>query len=215
MSKAACPVLMLAVLAVAAPRAVDAEIVTLSSPSDLTQLMVGDTVRFDVLLQEVPTGEFLFVLDTRELFPSNLFAPVSLTPSQPGPGSVFDTSAQVNSFLVGDQRGPTFLGAGIAQGNFSDFFPTPTRAIDQNGLYYSFTLQAIAAGSGVIAFDPAGTLYASNLTGFNLAPLAFGEPLAFTITAGTAAVPEASSFAMGGLVALVGLGVAWRRRRAA
>jgi hypothetical protein len=215
MPKAVCPVLMLAALAVIAPRAVAVPIVTLASPSDLNQLTVGQQVQFNVSLQGISTNEFLFVLDTRELFPSNLFAPVSLTPSQPGTGSVFDTSAQVSSFLVGDQRGPTFLGAGIAQGNFSDTFPTPTQAIDQDGLYYSFTLQAIAAGSGVISFDPAGTLYASGLTGFNLAPLPTGGPLQFTITAGTAVIPEPSSVAMAGLMTLAGLGYAWRRRRAA
>jgi hypothetical protein len=213
MTKLVSPVLMLAVLAVMAPRAVATPIVTLSSPSDLNQLTVGQQVQLNVSLQAVSTNEFLFVLDTRELFPSNLFAPVSLTPSQPGTGSVFDTSAQVSNFLVGDQRGVTFLGAGIAQGNFSDAFPAPTQAIDQNGLYYSFTLQAISAGSGVISFDPAGMLYASGLTGFNLAPLSSGAPLAFTITAGTASVPEPSSVAMMvSAIPLAGIGYWWRRR---
>jgi hypothetical protein len=206
---------VLGLVAGGAGRADAAPVVTLSSPSDLNQLTVGQQVQFNVSLAGISTNEFLFVLDTRELFPSNLFAPVSLSPSQPGTGSVFDTSAQVNSFLVGDQRGPTFLGAGIAQGNFSDTFPTPTQAIDQDGLYYSFTLQAIAAGSGVISFDPAGTLYASGLTGFNLAPLPTGAPLQFTITGGPAVVPEPSTLALGGIGGLLALGYAWRRRRAA
>jgi hypothetical protein len=213
MTKLVSPVLMLAFLTVIAPRAVATPIITLSSPSDLSQLTVGQQAQLNVSLQGISTNEFLFILDTRALFPSNLFAPVSLTSSQPGTESVFDTSAQVSSFLVGDQRGPTFIGAGVAQGNFSDAFPTPAQSIDQNGLYHSFTLQAIAAGSGVISFDPAGALYASGFTGFNLASLPSGAPLAFAITAGTAAVPEPSSFSMmASAIPLMGVAY-WRRCR--
>ena len=52
MSRVVCPVLMLAVLAVMAPQAVAAPVVTLSSPDDLTQIcMVGDTARIDVNLE--------------------------------------------------------------------------------------------------------------------------------------------------------------------
>ena len=67
---------MLAVLAVMAPQAVAAPVVTLSSPNNLTQLEVGDTVRIDVKLQGLSTNEFIFILNTGVLFPSSLFQPV-------------------------------------------------------------------------------------------------------------------------------------------
>ncbi len=105
------------------------------------------------------------------------------------------------------------LTAGRASGNFSDSSPAPSAAIATNGLYYSFNLRAIAAGSGVISFDPAGTTYAANDTGFNLAPLPTGGPLAFTIT--SAVVPEPSTMVMAASGALMGLGSLWRRRERA
>ena len=78
MSRAVCPVLMLAVLAVMAPQAVAAPVVTLSSPDDLTQLMVGDTVAFDVNsritgLESGPNEDFVFRLYTAGVVPLVLF----------------------------------------------------------------------------------------------------------------------------------------------
>jgi hypothetical protein len=216
MPKAVCPVLMLAALAVLAPRAVAVPIVTLSSPSDLTQLTVGDTARIDVNLQGLSTNEFIFILNTRELFPASLFEPVPDPNNSSGltPGTILSptlgTVSQVARF-----NELSSLTAGAATGNFQDF--PNSAAIGQDGLYYSFTLQAIAPGSGVIQFDPTGTQYFSNQSSppNTLVPLPTGGPLPFTITAGPAAIPEPSSVAMVGLMTMAGLGVAWRRRRAA
>jgi hypothetical protein len=206
MTKVVLSVLILAVLAVMAPQAVALPIVSLSSPDDLTQLEVGDTVRFDVTLSGLPTDDFIFVLNTRELFPNSLFAPVPDLTNSSGltPGPILSLSSQQANFDA-----LSFLGLAGATGNFSDSSPNPSAAISTNGLYYSFTLLATAAGSGVIQFDPAGTTYAANDTGFNLAPLPFNSPLAFAIGA---VVPEPSVVVMTASGALMGIGSWWCRR---
>src|SRR4051794_25290536 len=89
MSKIVCPALVLVALAAAAPQAVAVPIVTLSSPSDLTQLRVGDTARIDVTLQGLPAGEFIFNLFTQVAFPSNRFQLVSGPTATKAFGSVF------------------------------------------------------------------------------------------------------------------------------
>jgi hypothetical protein len=216
MSKAVFPALMLAALAVVAPPAVAAPVVSLSSPDDLTQLTVGDTARIDVNLQGLSTNEFIFILNTGVLFPSSLFQPVPDPNNSSGltPGTILSpTLGSVSQVARFNEL--SSLTTGAARGNFQDF--PNSAAIGQEGLYYSFTLQAIAEGSGFILFDPAATQYFSNQSSppNTLVPLPTGAPLAFTITAGTAVIPEPSSTAMAGLMTLAGLGYAWRRKRAA
>ena len=78
MSRAVCPVLILVVLAVMAPRAVAVPLVSLSSPNNLAQLTVGQTVRSTSALgitdpNTGPNVDFIFRLYTEVLFPSSLF----------------------------------------------------------------------------------------------------------------------------------------------
>jgi len=184
-----------------------APFVSLSSQSDLTHLTVGDQIAVDVTLSGVSSfSEYLFVLNTRETFPSSLLQVIA----DPGNGS----GLSPGPVLAGASQRDTFnalssITLGAVTGNFSSM-PTPSEAITGNGLFYSFALRAIAPGNGAIQFDPGRTVYASNLSGFNLASLPSTGPLSFSVTA----IPEPTSAVMLGFGTLAMVG--WvRRRRAA
>jgi hypothetical protein len=201
---------MLAVLAVMAPQALAVPLVSLSSPDNLTQLEVGDTVRLDVILSGLPdpnTGpnaDFLFRVYTEVLFPSTLFDPVS----GPTAGPILPLATQQANFFA-----LSSLTDGSALGIFDESRPPdPLGAIGLNGLFYSFNLVATAAGSGTIQFDPADTRYVGSSSNFAFAPLPTGPPLAFTITGGTAVIPEPSTMVLAASGALMGIGSWWRRR---
>jgi hypothetical protein len=193
--------------------------VFLSSPENLSDLTVGELVTIDVNLQGLPVGsDFIFNLNTKVLFSSSLFQAIPDPSSSSGltavvaPGSVFynfvDGPLQVANFNAQSSLIP-----GAAIGIFAQSPNTNSGAIGLNGLYYSFTLKAIAAGSGSILFDPTpgANEYAADDTGFNYAPLPNLGPLPFTISA--ASVPEPSSITLGLTGLLVGIGCAWSHRR--
>jgi hypothetical protein len=184
-----------------------APFISLSSPSDLTHLTVGDQIRVDVTLGGVSSfSEYLFVLNTRETFPSSLFQVIADPGNGSGlsPGPVLAVASQRDTF-----NALSSITVGAVTGNFSSM-PTPSQAITRNGLFYSFALRAIAPGNGAILFDPGGSLYASNMSGFNLAFLGSTGPLSFSVTA----IPEPTSAVMIGFGTLAL--VSWvRRRRAA
>jgi hypothetical protein len=178
-------------------------LVSLSSASDLSSLQVGDQVQIDVTLSGLESGNFIFNLLTQILFPSSNFVLVSGPTASTAAGSAFFADAQVANFNA--NSGP--LGGGGVAGNYPDNTPT-SGAIGQNGLFYSFVLQATSAGSGTIGFDPTPNTnrFSGTETGFAFAPLPTGDPLAFTV------VPEPSS----AVLALTGLAIAAgfvRRRR--
>jgi hypothetical protein len=167
--------------------------VTLSSPQDLEHLTVGEQVTIDVNLQGLPVGShFIFNLNTSVLFPSSLLQTVPDTYDSSGltttfgSGYAFQFASQVPNFYA-----LSLLTAGSATGIFNDEAPASSDAINENGIYYTFDLKAIAAGNGTIAFNTAlgSNEYAADSTNFNFAPLPTGSPLSFTITA----IPEPSS----------------------
>jgi hypothetical protein len=182
-----------------------APLISLSSPSDLAQLSVGDQIRVDVTLGGVSLNEFIFVLNARELFPSSLFQVIADPGNISGlsPGPILANASQRDSF-----NALSSMTSGSVIGNFSDSVPAPSQAIAGNGLFYSFALRAIAPGSGAIQFNPAGTLYASNMSGFNLVPLPSTGPLTFSVTA----IPEPASVVMLGVGTLAVVGRVRRRR---
>ncbi|QEH36092.1 PEP-CTERM motif protein [Aquisphaera giovannonii] len=177
---------------------------TLSSPSDLSALTVGQEVEIDLSISGLPSPNltnFIFNVNTRILFDSSLFQAIPDPNSTSGltavvaPGSVFDNNVQ-GPLQVANFNAQSSLTAGAAVGNFSESPNVNSGAIGLNGLYYSFLLRAIAPGSGTIAFDPTpgANQYAANETGFNFAPLNTSGNLSFTISG--AAVPEPSSIGM-------------------
>jgi hypothetical protein len=202
-------------LGAAAIPAVGAPSISLSSPVDLGSLTVGEIVPIDVTLSGLPEGtDFIFNLNTSVLFPGSLLTPVPDPGNTSGltattdPGSIFTYSDQVANFDAASS-----LNAGSAVGIFSDSSPSSSHSISQNGLYYTFTVEAAASGSGTISFDTASGAneYASDDTGFNYASIPVSAPLDFTV----AAVPEPSQdAALGiGVLGLAGLMLgAWRRR---
>src|SRR4051794_11364310 len=153
-----------------------AAVFTLSSPSNLSALTVGQAVEIDLSLSGLPSPnnatDFIFNLNTKILFNSSLFQAIPDPTSSSGltaavaPGSVFINNAQ-GSLQVANFNAQSSLVAGAANGNFS-LSPNPNSgAIGLNGLYYSFMLKAIAPGSGAISFDPTpgANQYAANETG--------------------------------------------------
>jgi hypothetical protein len=203
----------LVALALVTPAVFAGPMVTLSSPNDLTNSSVGQQVEIDVTLSGLPVGsDFIFNLNTKVLFPTTMFPIVPNLSNSSGLTTGFGTGF---AFQFPDQP-PNFyalsaLNAGDAIGIFNDQSPASSEAINENGLYYSFTLKASAPGSGSIEFDPTpgANQYAADDTGFNFAPLPTGGPLLFTI----ASVPEPSTLTLGLVASLVGLGYARSRRR--
>jgi hypothetical protein len=191
--------------------------ITLSSPQDLAHLTVGEQVTIDVNLQGLPVGsDFIFNLNTSVLFPSNLLQTVPDTTNSSGlttgvgSGFAFQSANQPPNFYA-----LSSLTAGSATGIFDDQAPAFSEAINENGLYYSFVLKAIAPGSGTIAFNtaPNSNEYAADSTGFNFAPLPTGGPLPFTIA--TTAVPEPSTHILAVFGAVAFLAYGWSRHRRA
>lgn len=208
---------------------------TLSSPSDLSALTVGQVVEIDLSLSGLPfpnnQTDFIFNLNTKILFDSSLFQPVLDSNSASGltavvaPGSVFNNNVQgplqIANFnfqgIKPDGLPDSSLTSGAATGIFSQFPNTNSGAIGLNGLYYSFLLKAVGVGTGSIFFDPTpgANQYAANETSFNYAPLVTNGNLRFTIS--SAAVPEPSSICLLaiGVAAMGGHRLLARRRAAA
>jgi hypothetical protein len=178
---------------------------TLSSPSNLSALTVGQKVEIDVSLSGLPSPnnvtDFIFNLNTKILFSSSLFQAIPDPTTASGltaattAGSVFFNSVQ-GPLQVANFQAQSSLAAGSANGNFSESPNPASGAIGLNGLYYSFMLMAKAAGSGSISFDPTpgANQYAANETSFNFAPLPTAGNLSFTIT--QTAVPEPRSIVL-------------------
>jgi hypothetical protein len=181
---------------------------SLDSLKDLATVKVGDIVPINVNITGLSVGsDFIFVLNTHVLFDSSLFKVVPDPSNSSGltPGTIFFDSSQVANFNAASSYNSTSV-----TGNFSDSSPNSSFAINQNGLYYTFDLQAIAPGSGSISFDSANNTYAADDTGFNLAPLPTGGPLSVTIS--PASVPEASTLALLGAGCAMGAGFLRKRR---
>jgi hypothetical protein len=113
---------------------------SLSSPNNLLGLSPGDIAVINVNLTGLGTGEQL----------------VSLTGSIRFPGLLLGTPLSLRQGLIVPDAAD-FLGsplAGQADAMFLTFSSDPTRRISQNGLFYSFTVQAQAVGSGELALAP-------------------------------------------------------------
>lgn len=178
----------------------------LSSPNDLMHLTPGDTAVIDVSLAGLTPGGQLVSLTGSVLFPDSLLG----TPLSISPGAIVpDATDFLDAPLAGQADGAFLVIPG------SD----PSHNVSQNGGFYSFTVQAQAAGSGTFALNPLALLAEQYDPQNPLLPLLrevlAGEALPFTISAsggpggGTGTVipaPPALGLAFLGLILL-------RRRR--
>jgi len=212
---ASCALVLWALGFVACPATAGPTLV-LSSPVDLTTLTVGQQVPIQVSLQGLDYGnDFIFVLNSHVLFPGDLLIPVRdlTTTSGLTPGPILGLGVSPPAIPQSSKFDLlSSLTATSATGNFADFTSPVSVAINQNGLYYSFILQAASVGSGSIQFDSSNTAYASVTTKYNLASLPTGGPLAFAISA-AAGTPEPSTLLTAVTGAVIGLGLWWRRHK--
>jgi hypothetical protein len=209
MSRMACAAVILAALMLVTPITLAGPMVVLSSPDNLNNLTVGEEATIDVTLSGLPVGsDFIFNLNTSVLFPSSQFQAVPDPTNTSGLTSGFGGTF---AFQFPDQPPNFYALSSFNAGNAIGIFAPPATAINENGLYYSFMLKAIAPGSGSILFDPTpgANQYAADDTNFNFAPLPTGGPLSFAISS----VPEPSSVVLGAVASLAGLGFTWCRRR--
>ncbi len=186
--------------------------VTISAPvADLSRIQVGDTVRFDVILSGLNPGDRLEFLGVSVRFPEAVFgAPENvisgLTPDGIIPQSEGFTGLRLSGEAVGifDSQ-PTL--------------PTPSgldyEPITANGLFFSFTVKALAEGTGVVSLGGNMSSTGFDATGASLNSVVGRNQLAFTVSAagvGSRALPEPSSAVLLGIGALVAWACVPRRR---
>lgn len=141
--------------------------------ADLNALAIGQMVTFDVLLKELGTGESLDYLAATVGFDGNLLGTPSIL---------------LEGVIVPDVSGLLLSSAtGIADGNYDVLFAATGSPIVANGVFFSFTVEALAAGSGVLDFS---FLDAQDSAGSVL--FTADVPLSFNIV--TATVPEPTSW---------------------
>jgi hypothetical protein len=164
--------------------------------ADLSHLTVGQSVRFDVLLSGLNSGDQLDYLAGTVTFDSSLL------------GSGTNVNAGV---IVPDPTGFVSAGFAGAADAFYDavFFSATHTPISSNGVFYTFDIVAQQPGSGSLAFDLT-SLAASDGTNTPVS-LGAGPALPFTIEAAVS-VPEPNSLVVA-LTALAGCGGAVISRR--
>ena len=175
-SLAACSAMFFAFAVQAAP------MLSLSSSANLSTLTVGQTTTISVSLSGLTVGQQLQELLGSISFSSTLFAqPTSVTPGPILPTTtppIFQTNTTTPGFVDG-----LFDTGGLVG----------TTPITSNGVFFSFTLRAIATGVGSINFDTVDGLF------FN--PADRFSPIAANVVTG-AALPVTIRAAGGGGVPL-------------
>jgi hypothetical protein len=172
---------------------------TLSAPgSDLNHLSVGQTVTFHVTLSGLDPGETLNLLGVDVRLPVSLFSeptvPVS-GPIVPDPGGFLSASG-----TIGSER--------FASGLYDDII-VPSAPISTNGHFYSFSVEVIGAGKGLVRFDGDSGVFLGTPTDLILNPAPSGG---LSVTSSNV-VSEPSSFVLL-LTGFLGLaGLRSRRRR--
>jgi hypothetical protein len=177
-------------------------LVSLSSPTpNLGALTIGQTVTVDVVLSGLQTGDTADFLGATVNYDGTLLGPSTVTP-----GAIVPDVQGFSSSPPGT--------AGLANGQYDDlnlnpppnFFPP----ISSNGILFSFTTQATAAGTGAFSFDPTSPVFIASDGNGNPLTGSAGSPLGFTV-----ASPEPPAWllaVLGGATAFVLL---WAPRRRA
>lgn len=153
-----------------------------SETPDLQNLKVGDTVRFDVSLSGLSSGESLDYLAGTVTFDKNLLGQAAnVTPG----AIILDPSGFVGS---------GFAGAADALYD-SVFFSLTGTPISTNGIFFSFDVTAQQAGPGTVSFD-SSSLAATDGNNSSI-PLGAGAPLSYEVTPSTIAqAPEPGSLTL-------------------
>jgi len=164
-------------------------VLTLSSPDDLTNLLVDQTVTIQVSLTGLESAQELESLSGTVEFAEAVFG----LPSTPVAGDIITDAADFTPFAD----------PGLADGLF--FTTEAANRITSDGVFYSFDLTVVGAGSGTFSFQ-SGSLSAE-IAGQQdpLFPTA-GDSLAYTVV-----IPEPASAALLGIVGVILF--AGRRRR--
>jgi hypothetical protein len=169
------------------------------SHADLSALMAGESVTFDVNLSglDVADGQTLGSLEGTVVFDGSLLGePVSISP-----GSIVDPTG------FSPASNP-----GLADGSYYFGYSDSGDLIAANGTLYSFTVvvQPSVTGSGILSLDPAnGGYVAAYDADLNPVTIGTGSDLPFAVVGG-AAIPEPSTLVMAGTALITVLA---RRRR--
>jgi len=172
-----------------------------STPADLSNLAVGQSVTVEVTLNvgDSPTGDLGLLAATVQWNGALLGTPVISDGPIVDPTGVLKTE-----------------GLGIADYLYDNLFAISGNPISVDGLFFSFTVTALAAGSGMLEFSFVG----GDDTNFNPVNILASSGLPFSIASATPStpVPEPASwlvwFIIAGVLALP-LEVARRSRRRA
>jgi hypothetical protein len=162
---------------------------SLSSPDNLLNLSMNQEFTIDVTLSGLVPGDALYLLSADILFPTNLFSLVQL----PTPGDVI---LDPGSFLSGSAAGSVF-----------GFYSSVTDPISSVGKFFSFTLKADQAGSGVIEFDTVSPPQVDGNAGL-ITHIDFSSGLTVKVLQ----VPEPSALTLWSLLAFTGMFGWWRKR---
>ncbi|MCS7469111.1 PEP-CTERM sorting domain-containing protein [Stieleria sp. ICT_E10.1] len=161
---------------------------------DLNGLEVGNSVTIDVLLDRMGVGKLLDLGTTVTLSSSSHLSDPAVSPVAgviiPDPFDVFFLGGSANEFV--DAQFSTILS--IA------FEPE----INSDGVFFSFDLTAVAAGSGSIGFGPYSPFAISANNPLNPIFDIDTNALNYTVTSSNA-VPEPSSFMIFGCFGVAGL----------
>ncbi len=170
---------VLAVLVlVLAPHTCHADfILQLSSPSDLNKLTPGQLVTIRVGLTGLNAGDRLDFLAATVAFDGDLLGTPTIAPGPIIP--------DLSGFAPGESKG-------VADGLYDTLFAISGTPISTNGVFYSFDVTVLGAGSGMIAFDLVASS-GSDASGVPLSDVTAGSALTIS------SVPEPPSWLLCGL----------------
>jgi hypothetical protein len=169
----------------------------ISSPDNLSNIQVGQTISFEIALAGLAPNATLDALGaTVQIQAASLFSTPVITPGNilPAGGGFF--------------AGPN---AGIADGTYDMLFNATNTPINSDGIFFSFQVQAVNPGSGTIDFSSI-----SAFQGFDPVLLTNGTPdgLAFTILSSQpTSTPEPSTVLLSGIGIFTASLYSWGRRK--